>query len=232
MWEFDIANQADWNWTWYDFEPILEKWETEINPITGERRYSDTFIAWMREYYESRYTTDNLAPFVVLDGTGDTKGWQQLSYEKFGEKYLISEKDAKTVHDACVAMDEAGKTPVLFRFAVTDYYTSKARCDQIGDGNMSQRDSYVAQQSMFLNFRVISFTFHRDGVETVLGVASDPIDIINGLDAPSGLYDPGDETDWLYVIKTVFIILALAVLAFVVIKVFLKLRQDWNLGNK
>ena len=231
MWEFDIANQEDWNWTWYDFEPILEKWETEINPITGERRYSDTFIAWMREYYESRYTTDNLAPFVVLDGTGDTKGWQQLSYEKFGEKYLISEKDAKTVHDACVAMDKAGETPVLFRFAVTDYYTSKARLDQIGDGNMSQRDSYVAQQSMFLNFRVISFTFHRDGVETVLGVASDPIDIINGLDAPSGLYVPGKEIDWLYVLKMVLSILGLGLLAFVVIWFFLWLRKQWNGGN-
>ena len=242
MWEFDIENEADWNWVRFDAEEYRKDLESKmiLVPFKGYvRKYTDEEIDVYVQRFEEMYTTRELAPFIVLDGTGDTKGWDTLGFEDFGEKYKIGKNDAETVFNACKKMKSEGKFPVLFRFSVTNYMASPARFDLIegpndcsGEGLMSEKDGYVAQQSVFLNFRIISFTFFDGDTETVLGVASDPIDIINGLDAPSGLHVPDKETDWLYVIKTVFIILALAVFAFVVIKVFLKLRQDWNLGNK
>jgi hypothetical protein len=236
MWEFDIENPADWEWSWYDYEELLDSYENNIFPSQSSI-VKEKVVQMMREYYESKYTKDNLAPFIVLDGNGATEGWESMDAETFGETFYIGKDDRETVQKACIAMAMADKTPVLFRFAVTDYYSSVARFDQIEEGNdhdqnMPLVDGYVAQQSVFLNFRIISFTFFKSGKETVLGVASNPIDIINGIEAPSDMpvYDY-DETDWLYVIKMILAIAGLGGLALFVIWLFMWLRKQWNGGN-
>ena len=85
---------------------------------------------------------------------------------------------------------------VLFRFAVTDYYASTARFDYEND-EMSDPDGYVAQETMFFDFKVISLTF-RDELEkeTVIGVVSTPLDIVNGVEpSPDASKDLADW-DW------------------------------------
>ena len=195
-------------------------------PDTYKRKYTDEQVEEMVQAYKDKHSLYGLDPFITL-----TESNLDMSTADFAAKYYISEDDVPTVKKACRAMIEAGKTPVLFRFSVTEYRTAKVRIDQISDPNMSGRDGYVAYQTAFLDFDVISFTFWKDGNETVLGCVASPIDIINGLDAPAGMPVPADETDWWYVIKMVLGILGLGAAAVVVIVFFLWLRKQWNAGN-
>lgn len=72
-----------------------------------------------------------------------------------------------------------GQKPVLFRFAVTDYYASTAYFDSHSNIFFTNADGYVAQETLFFNFDIISLTFRDEaGKDTVLGVVTDPLDII------------------------------------------------------
>ena len=232
--EFDVKDDK-WNWTsdfWTQMTAAYEKRlkETMVGspafPDTYRRKYTDEQVAEMVQAYKDQHSLYDLAPFVTLTASDLT-----MSTSDFAAKYYISEDDAPTVKKACLAMIDAGKTPVLFRFAVTEYAAGRVRVDGISDTNMSGIDGYVAYQTAFLDFDVISFTFWKDGNETVLGCVASPIDIINGLDAPAGMPVPKPPVDWWYVIKMVLAIIGLGGLAFVVIWFFLWLRKQWNGGN-
>ena len=63
---------------------------------------------------------------------------------------------------------------------------------------MSSEDGYVAMETLFLNFNIISLTFRNDRGDTVIAVVSDPQNIINGVEPPPGLGDK--EPNWLMII--------------------------------
>lgn len=136
----------------------------------------------------------SLNPIIVL-GAEELNG---VTAEQFARLYNISEKDQATVWAYCKKQIDEGKRAVLFNFAVTDYYSSTARFDKVsspGDSGfwVSSQDGYVSQETMFLNFDVISLSFRSDkGTEKVIGVVADPIDLIGDLEAPSDL-DPEAE---------------------------------------
>lgn len=151
----------------------------------------------------------------------------ELSAEEFCEKYKcnINDYEVKNCnHDGCLPSDclrdikssfeesnKLGNRFILFRFAVTDYYSSTARFDMVGDTSMSDYDGYVAQETVFLDFDVISLTFRNaNRVEKILGVVANPIDIINGVDPPDDLFP---EEDWLMkILAIVALILVLVIL--------------------
>ena len=73
---------------------------------------------------------------------------------------------------------QEGKTTFIFRFASTDYYSSYV------DVVSGTSGGYCAQETVFLDFDIISLTFRNDVGDTVIPVVSSPIDIIPGLDPP------------------------------------------------
>lgn len=138
-------------------------------------------------------------PIVVI-GKEDIAG---LNSSTFADKYMINENDRIEIFDKCKMAVNEGKRFVLFRFAKTDYYASTARFDKIsafGESGyyISNNDGYVAQQTVFLDFDVISLTFRNEhDVDTVIGVAANPIDIINAVTPPSDLNPPFNIlADW------------------------------------
>lgn len=156
-----------------------------------------------------------------------------LSKSEFCKNYYISEKDFEVTnckHENCFPTDckkdiksrlESAKKNneifYLFRFAVTDYYSSPAYFDDAenyGKGissDLSSKNGYVAQETVFLDFDIISLTFRKDSVDTVISVVSDPFDIINGLDPPQNLTVKNDN--WLMkILAIVALILVLVIL--------------------
>lgn len=128
-------------------------------------------------------------PIVVIDDVSDVE-----DSIAFAKKYFINDNDANTVFESCKkAIVEKGKF-VLFRFAVTDYYASTARFDYIGNG-MSDKDGYVSQSTVFLNFDIITLTFRKAGqYDAVIPVVANPIDVTPNLSAPDDL---NPEENWL-----------------------------------
>ena len=115
---------------------------------------------------------DNLSSALLIDGSEE-------ALEDFRNFYDESTK--------------ADKTVVLFRFAQTDYmnlpvmaydgYKGKNLSGQYG------KDTYIVQESVFMNFDIIQLTFNKEGVYTVIPVVNSPIDIYNDITIPdnSGL---------------------------------------------
>ena len=185
--------------------------EDKVNLLDKqEQSFWDKFWKGTKKPYTNTYDPIVVITEVDIDG---------LDSESFANKYLISKTDASIVFNACKEAIKNGNRFVLFRFALTDYYASSARFDYRGedDKEVSDRDGYVAQETVFMDFDVISLSFRSaDGqTDTVIGVCADPIDIFNGLDPTPGL---GDKNNTLAaIISAIIIALIVIVGIFVVI---------------
>ncbi len=108
-----------------------------------------------------------------------------------------------------------GNKTVLFRFAQTDYRAfpvevyNERKGDQIS--NEAKPDTFIVQESVFLNFDIIELTFSRDGVYTVIPVASDPIDIYNDITIP----EVKDPYAWIKMILLIVLAVVLFILLYV-----------------
>lgn len=163
---------------------------------------------------------------IVTVSAADIDG---LSQTVFCEKYLINTDDYEDFKAFCkTAYSKTGDNAervVLFRFATTDYYSSAARFDKVAnifdDGyTLSTPDGYVAQETVFLDFTVISLTFRLGEKETVIAAVASPIDIINGFDPPtSGLPFETEKTGLgCSGVKSIFSLILLALGIYVIWK--------------
>ena len=102
--------------------------------------------------------------------------------DQIASRILVNSSDVSDLKKFYKKETEAGNRVILFRFANTDYYCAPAFTPYVS--NITQTDTYVAQQTVFFDFDIIELTFNKDGVYHVIPVVSSPTDIINGFTAP------------------------------------------------
>ena len=176
---------------------------------------------WDKLWNGVQYEQKGYDPIIVLD---DLESLSAMTDKSFADTYLVKADDLfkKDEDDEGISILEYCKEEiknngkvVLFRFAVTDYYASTARFECTSNVGMSDPDGYVAQETVFLNFDVISLTFRSaEGADVVIGCVADPIDIINGLDAPPGLNNEDDK--WALIIGLIFGFAVLVVILIII----------------
>ena len=156
----------------------------------GVIKFKDPDQGWWDKYWNGvDYATSSFAPIQTL--TKDELG--KVTSKNFGEKYYVNEQEEKTVYEYCKKETNAGNRAVLFRFAKTDYYASAARFDKLGNG-MSSVDGYVARQTVFLDFDVLSLTFRvEDRKDAVFAVVANPVDIVPSIDASDDVFEQGTD---------------------------------------
>ncbi len=146
--------------------------------------------------------------------------------EEIAARLYISEDDVdalKTRYKTAAANDE---TLVLFRYGSTDYYSRKVTqsystlsgsesdmaSDILKQWKNKTYSGYVSQQTVFLNFDIISLTFtDENSVSTEIPVVMSPQDVVSGVTSPLDEdYHTGScsSIDW----STIIMILALLVL--------------------
>lgn len=144
---------------------------------------------WDKFWKGAKYEDYTLDPILVFDQKDKTT-LEGMTAATFAETYKVNPDEAASILEYCLSTLKDGARPVLFRFAVTDYYASTARFDSDENLFWSNEDGYVAQETVFLDFDIISLTFRAEsGEETVIACVSDPMDIINGPTPPADL-DP------------------------------------------
>jgi hypothetical protein len=104
------------------------------------------------------------------------------SDEEVASSLLININDVNNIRTAYAAEATKGNRIMLFRFAMTDYYTAPAYTS--AGSTLVNCDTYVAQQSVFLDFDIIELTFNDDGVYYVIPIVSNPVDIVNDITPP------------------------------------------------
>ncbi len=183
---------------------------------------------WDKLWHGVEYEDKPYSPIVTFTDVNDLG---VSTAEKFAEKYYLNEQDCvyksekdKGIFQWCKDELAAGNYPVLFRFAQTDYYACNAYFDSEENKNFTGNDGYVVQETVFLDFDIISLTFRNDKAEeTVIGVVADPIDIINGLDAPTNVATKDETWDWKKILRYAFYVVIGLLIAVPIVILVIKL---------
>lgn len=167
---------------------------------------------------------DKLLAYAKDEGTGkvsastivtlnDAAAINEMTFESFGDEYLVGKWDSEAIQDYAIEEIEKGNRVVLFRFATTDYYAANARFDSVSTNGMSDEDGFVSQQTVFLDFDIISLTF-RDNMEkdTVISVVSNPVDMFSSIEPSRDMnVDESWWDNWKIVLGLILGGLALAI---------------------
>lgn len=144
-----------------------------------------------------------------------------LRAEELAAKYYVNPTDADDFKAVVTEGMLNGMKTVVFRFAVTDYFAEEVTAlinNEVADGT-----TYRAEQTVFIDFDVISLTFEKENDFYVIPVASSPSDFIGGISSPqvdkdSGLqYLPGYAEDAWANIQRMFMLFMSVILVFVIV---------------
>lgn len=157
-----------------------------------------------------------------------------LSSSSIASDLLINENDVTSFKSFCNESYGKNEVPYLFRFAVSDY-TSRPITSCTTSG--SNDDSYLAQETVFFDFNIITMTFKGEEDYYTLAVMHTPVDVISGIKAPDVELTPGEQlvnktlsaiqelwnkfldSDFLKVLKIIGMIIVGAIIALILIKV-------------
>ena len=183
----------------------------------------DNYDWWDKVCGRNPNTSDTFYPIKVFEAE-DISTVKNMSADEFCERYYVGgqrETDKTAIKNWVennYVSGSQGRKPVFFHFAVTDYYHSIARFDldagRYGDdSSISPEDGYVAQETFFFNFDILSLTFRNEKGDTVIPVESNPFDIVNDVTTNHDF----TKEDWWDKIKQAFKILFIILVVAVVI---------------
>lgn len=173
----------------------------------------------------------NVSPFEEVKQTS-------LSSSSIASDFLINENDVTSFKSFCNESYGKSEVPYLFRFAVSDY-TSRPITRNPGRLDVDQDvvDSYLAQETVFFDFNIITMTFKGEEDYYTLAVMHTPVDVISGIKAPDVELTPGEQlvnktlsaiqklwnklldSDFLKALKILGLIIVGAIIALILIKV-------------
>lgn len=160
---FDLLNYDETHSGWYKFFAKL----FGLAPSEIDQSYKG--ISPIHIVTEEEMAENNISKTLLISNSENKLEEFRDFYEK-----ATSQKEDKTV--------------VLFRFAQTDYMTLPVIAYNRSTGtNLSKSygaDTYVVQESVFLNFDIIQLTFRKNGVDTVIPVVAAPLNIFNEIELP------------------------------------------------
>ncbi len=164
------------------------------------------------------------APIYVLTDTD-----MSASNADLIDNLLINAKDVDAIRAAYNEAEQNDEYLVLFRFAVSDYYSAAAEILQYGllhTDEITGR-AYIAQESVFLDFDVIQLTFEKESVKTIVPAVSSPIDIVNDPTPPTDMPpDTNGAEKIIKIILAVILTVVVAVLIGVIIYKVIKNRRE------
>lgn len=166
---------------------------------------------------------------------------------------LINENDVDSFKSFCNSSYVNDEVPYLFRFAVSDYYSRP-----LGYGDSQNKvyktekesDTYLAQETVFFDFNIITMTFKGKEDYYTLAVMHKPVDVIAGVEPPPVELTPGEHlvnnfltamqkiwdwfknSDFLKALKIIGMIIVGAIIALVLIKVIGFFIGKFKKGNR
>ncbi len=190
-----ISNEAGVikrGYSFYDFDADLDlhqlKTWSSTNPSFWDNWINFGFATALAGGYQEE--TRECSPIHVVtasDLSGDNQTVaDRLMIDIDDVPYLRQEYvDAKMV----TGSNDEEMEVVLFRFAVSDFYSKPADIIGIDQGLLwfdktYSDQAYIAQGSVFLNFDIIQLTFRLNGEETIIPVVMKPIDIVPEITPP------------------------------------------------
>ena len=173
----------------------------DLNSYDSNHNWWNKFWDYGFSWPDTSEQYSDVAPIYELKES-DLSG----SDADISKRLLINSDDVDELKDFFDAAEKNDERVILFRFANTDYYCAPAFAPHVQ--NITKTDTYVAQQTVFLDFDIIELTFNKDGVYHVIPVVSSPMDIVNGFTPPPPKFE------WWKVILALLILVLLFVLIY------------------
>lgn len=121
-----------------------------------------------------------------------------LSDEDFSKQLLVHEDDVSKIREAYNTAVKNGERVILYRFAVTDYFSRKVITHGVDEWALGYNvDAYIAKETVFFDFDILSLTFSRDGQDFVIPAVASPVDVIGKIEPPAEEGNGNSLSDWL-----------------------------------
>ena len=173
----------------------------DLNSYDSNHNWWNKFWDYGFSWPDTSEQYSNVAPIYELKES-DLSG----SDTDISKRLLINSDDVDELKDFFDEAEANDERVILFRFANTDYYCAPAFAPHVQ--NITKTDTYVAQQTVFLDFDIIELTFNKDGVYHVIPVVSSPMDVINGFTPPPA------EFEWWKIVLALLILVLIIVLIY------------------
>lgn len=145
--------------------------------------YDSNHSGWMKflEYGFHAPSTDDglkdIKPIVAVESL----------YGLSSDNLLVNANDFNKFKNFCTESLADDSTPYLFRFSVSDYESYDATVHKNDDwltiGGVNSNTT-MSSETVYLDFDIITLTFARNGIYTVVPVVSNPIDIVGDITPP------------------------------------------------
>lgn len=123
----------------------------------------------------TQFNTKKIAPIIKLE----TKD-MFLSDEKFSEKYYVDKYEVPSIKAFMLVQQEEDKDVWLLRYDCCEYFSATALM-------MHNSEAFVAQESVYLDFDILSFRFAQGEQKYTIANVASPQDVFNDL---SGTNEP------------------------------------------
>ncbi|MGN1039996.1 MAG: hypothetical protein ACI4QL_01045 [Candidatus Fimimonas sp.] len=214
VYEFDVdAGIHDYS-TW--------DWENSSYWANALMLQGDPWGWWkalLGNFPEKETEFENIEYFVTVLPSDFLDGAKKLGKQDFCKKYLVNSADYDNFIEYCKKEHSKGNEVLLFRFAVTDYFSEFV--DTYYQYNDLQHyryenQSYRAFGSIFLNFDIIQLTFQKGDEYVAMAVISDPINIFPSVTPPTELETPpllnGTIVNFLQMLFSVVLVIFLVII--------------------
>lgn len=208
-------------YSYYDFDADVDlfdllAYDPSNNNFTENWVMYGFWSALFRSYGTVEDNITDQTPILVLDKDEYLSGNNQ----DVSDRLFVNYNDVDKIKSAYNQAKTNKEKVILFRFAVSDYYSSdhtqiikfEEGENWIGENwgeNFYYDQAYRAKESVFLDFDIIQLTFNKEGVYTVIPVVASPIDIVDDITPP---YNPAKDKDglpwWVWVLIVIAIIIA------------------------
>ncbi len=196
---------------------------------------SDTFEVFWRETTKSLWqriwggysvvTNYDSLPAIIKISASDLNG----SDEEIANRLYIHKSDVqKLKSEYSIGQNaEEKETVILFRYGTST--SLSLPCGQAASNASKDRDlelvktavtqaaeedfsAYVTQQTVYLDFDIISLTFTKDNVSTVIPVAMSPMDVFSNTNPPDEITTRGNMLSWWQILLGILGLIAIMIL--------------------
>jgi hypothetical protein len=139
----------------------------------------------------------------------------RLSNEEIAARYYVAANDVDTFCATVRRNTQANRVTYVFRFDVSDYYTTEVL-------NLYGIVGYMAQEAAYLDFDIISLGYSKDNVVTYVPAVCSPIDIIAAAEGGNGTATGKDDP--INLIKLILMVVSLVLLVLLIFWLAKKIR--------
>lgn len=221
----------------------LNKIKTNLGDTFDLKSWNSEYGSWwdkLTQYGWSYPKNESLDEEHVNVKPFESVGKNALGSVTLAKDLLINENDVDKFKAFCDSSYDNKEVPYLFRFAVSDYISRPLGYGDSQNGvykNEKDSDTYLAQESVFFDFNIITMTFKGKEDYYTLAVMHTPVDVISGVEPPPVELTPGEHlvndfltsvekfwnwlknSDFLKALKIIGMIIVGAIILFILIKI-------------